>query len=70
MPLRRGHNRTPRPANQRKTVATGSDWHRNLVGVVSRVVPVRMAGMLFLGPTVGMAVAVVNLLSRQRGMTL
>jgi hypothetical protein len=29
-----------------------------------------MAGMPFLGPAVGMAVAVVEVLSRQRGMTL
>jgi hypothetical protein len=47
-----------------------TSWHRDLVGVVSRIVLVRMAGMPFLGPTIGIAVAVVDVLSLQRGMAL
>jgi hypothetical protein len=46
------------------------DGHRDLVGVVGRVMLVRMASMPFLGLTIGMAVAVVDVLGRQLGMAL
>jgi len=68
MRLRR--NRLPRPAEHRRGMAAEIGWHRHLVGVVSRVVPVRMAGMSFLGPTVFVGVAFVDVCGRQGGMAL
>ena len=51
-------------------MAAGIGWRRDLVGVVSRVVPVRMAGLSFLGPTVFVGVAFVDVCGRQGGMAL
>jgi len=51
-------------------LAAGIGWRRDLVGVVSRVVPVRMAGLSFLGPTVFVGVAFVDVCGRQGGMAL
>jgi hypothetical protein len=68
--MRRRRNRPPRLAEHRKGVASRIGWRRDLVGVVSRIVPVRMVGVSFVGPTVFVAVAFVDLGGRQGDMAL
>lgn len=70
MIVREGRNYVPRAADRQKGMPPEIGGNRDIMRVVGRTMPVRMAGMRFLGPTVVMVVAVIIILIRQHGMTL